>query len=298
MSTLVVNLFPPGLFTLPFMVHAWVAATAIAVVAGVVGFFVNLRGATFAAHAVPRAAFTGAAAAFVVGVSSLMGMAAFTLAVSLSLATLERRGESSVLTALILVAALGLGDLLLTVGNAYGPAAYALLFGQLVGISGGDVLQILGLALVVLGLVGVLYRPLLFYTVSPETAEARGVPSRTVRLGFMALVAGAAALTVPVVGALLAFALLVAPAAAAHQLASRPGRMMAASVAIAVLVVWISILVAYDTDLPVGFVVTAVGTLAYAAARAVRRGRRTARPGEPPRLPESGPRALDPAGAS
>ncbi len=271
MSVLFGALFPPGLISAAFMVHAWIAGTAIALMSGLVGVFVNLRGGTFAAHAIPRAAFTGAAAAFLVGVSSVLGMAVCALGMALLLGTLERRdqrgiGSPGVLTALLLAAVLGIGDLLLTVGNAYGPAVFALLFGQLVGISAAQTIQI-GVLAVVLALgVGVLFRPLLFYTVTPETAAARGVPEGLMRVGFMAMVAAAAALTVPVVGALLSFALLVGPAAAARRLSDRPLKMAAWSMGIAVATVWLSIWVAYDTGLPNGFVVTTVAAVFYLAA--------------------------------
>lgn len=269
MSALAAAVFPPGLFTASFMIHAWIAGTAVAVMSGLVGVFVNLRGGTFAAHAIPRAAFTGAAAAFLVGVSSVLGMAACALGMALSLGALERRdrgGSPGVLTALLLIAILSLGDLLLTVGNAYAPEVYALLFGQVVGISAAQTIQIAILAALLALLVGVLFRPLLYYTVSPETALARGVPEGAMRLGFMAMVAGAAALTVPVVGALLSFALLVGPAAAARRIARRPGRMVAWSMGLGTLTVWLSILIAYDTVLPSGFVVTAIAAILYVLA--------------------------------
>jgi len=275
MTTLVSILFPPGLFTASFMVHAWIAGTLVAAMSGLVGVFVNLRGGTFAAHAIPRAAFSGAAAAFLVGASSVAGMAVFALGMALSLGALERRDRGAspgVLTALLLIAVLGLGDLFLTVGNAYAPEVYALLFGQVVGISAAETVQIAVLGAALTALVVVFFRPLLFFTVTPETALARGVREGAVRLGFMAMVAGAAALTVPVVGALLSFALLVGPAAAARHLATRPGQMTAWSTGLAVVTVWLSIWIAYDTTLPDGFVVTALATLFYLGA--LLRGRR------------------------
>lgn len=281
MTTLLGHVFAPGLFTYAFMVHAWVASSAIAVASALVGFFVTLRGSAFAAHAVPRAAFAGAAAAFLIGASTLLGLALFALAMALALGTLDREdGHRGVLTALLLVAALGLGDLLLTLGSAYEPAVYALLFGQIVGVSAAQVDQILALSAVVVGAFALLYRPLLMFTAVPETAAARGVPPTGMRLGFLALVALTAALTVPVVGALLAFSLMVAPAAAAARIARRPGAALALAVVLALLVVWIGIVVAYDSGLPIGFTVSALGTIAYLGARAVG-VRRVARPHEP-----------------
>lgn len=287
MTALLGHVFAPGLFTYAFMMHAWVASTAIAATSALVGFFVTLRGSAFVAHAVPRAAFAGAAAAFLIGASTLLGLALFALAMALALGTLDRENNHrGVLTALLLVSALGLGDLLLTLGNAYEPAVYALLFGQVVGVSSAQVDQILALSAVVVGAFALLYRPLLMFTAVPETAAARGVPPTWMRLGFLAMVALTAALTVPVVGALLAFSLMVAPAAAAGRIARRPGAALALGVALALLVVWIGLVVAYDTGLPIGFTVSALGTIAYLGARAAGCGRR-ARPHahDPPRAP-------------
>lgn len=267
------------------MVNAWVATSAVAVASALVGFFVTLRGGTFVAHAVPRAAFAGAAAAFLLGVSTLLGLTVFSLAMAVALGTLDRGlGERGVLTALLLVAALGLGDLLLTVGGAYEPQIYALLFGQIVGISAAQVDQILVLGAVTLVALGIVYRPLLMYTLAPETAQARGVSPTLMRLAFLFLVALTAALTVPVVGALLAFSLMVAPAAAAALVSHRPWTALALSVALALVAVWLSLVIAYDTNLPIGFVVSAVGTLEYLGARAAhalgsRSGRRRPVPG-------------------
>jgi zinc/manganese transport system permease protein len=278
MTGLFGRLFAAGLFTEPFMVHAWVAASAIAVVAALVGVFVNLRGAAFAAHAVPQAAFTGGAAAFLMGANSLLGLGAGAVAVALALALLRRPGPRGVLTALVLVAALGTGDLLLTLGNAYAPEVYGLLFGQLVGVDGAEAAQIVALSAVVTAAFVCSYRPLLFSTVSPGAALARGVPERGVEVAFMGMIAAAAALTVPAVGALLAFGLMVAPAAAARQVARTPAAMAALSVAISLAVVWIGLWAAYDSGLPAGFLVTGLGTLAYGGARLARAARRTSRP--------------------
>lgn len=206
------------------MLHAWIAGTAMAIMSGLVGAFVNLRGGTFAAHATPRAAFTGAAAVFRLGVCSVLGMAVCAMGMALLLGTFEWRdrtgiGSPGVLTALLLAAILGIGDLLLTVGKAYGPAVFALLVGQLVGISA----------------------------------------AQTIRIGILAVVL-ALVLTVPVVGALRSFALLVGPAAA-RRLSDRPLRTAGWAMRIAVVTVWLSIWVAYDTGLPNGFVVTTVAAV-------------------------------------
>lgn len=261
------QVFQPGLFTYPFLIHAWVSASAIAIISAVIGFFVNLRGESFVAHALPRGAFAGAAAAFLVGASSLLGLSVFAVAMALGMGTMRRQGEKGVSTALILVMALALGDLFLTVGNAYAPEVFALLFGQLLGVSSAEMIAITILSAVLLLVVGAVFRPLLLSSTVPEFAAARGVPLTVMNITFTVLVALAASLTVPVVGALLAFSLMIGPAAAGWYLAKSPGRAMAYAVAVALSSVWISIVIGYDTSLPVGFLVATFCLIAYGGAR-------------------------------
>ena len=267
MTALIDRIFAPGLFGFTFMAHAWIAVTAIAVTAALVGTFVNLRGASFAAHAIPQASFAGAAAAYMLNASPLLGMSAGSALFALALAAVHRGRQSGTLTALLLVFGLALGDLLVTLSGAYAPSVYALLFGQLAGVSASQLTLILSLSAIAVAGVLAIYRPLMFFTLSPEAAEARGLPTRFLGTAFMILIVLSAALTVPVVGALLAFSLMVAPAAAARYLARTPGRAMAVGVAISLLIGWISIVVSYDTGWPVGFLVAALGAVAYAVAR-------------------------------
>ncbi|MHB1527447.1 MAG: metal ABC transporter permease [Candidatus Dormibacteria bacterium] len=263
------TIFAPGLFTYPFAVHAWVAASAIAVLAALVGFFVNLRGESFVAHAVPRGAFAGAAGAFLVGVNSILGLSVFAIAMGLGMGLMRRRSHNGVITALALVTALGLGDLFLTIGNAYAPEVFALLFGQLLGVSGSEMVAIAVLSVVLVGVIAAVYRPLLLASTVPEFAASRGVSLTAMNVTFTLLVALAASLTVPVVGALLAFSLMIGPAAAGWYLARTPWGAMLYSVGIALGVVWLSIVIGYDSSLPIGFLVAAFCLAAYIVARGI-----------------------------
>ena len=260
-------LFPPGLFTADFMVNAWIAGTAVAVLSACVGFFVVLRGASFAAHAIPRASFAGAAGAVLAGGDTLVGLAIFSALSALGIASLSSRRHEGQTTALVLMAALGLGSLFLALGNAYAPEVYALLFGQIVGISRPDVLGILVLLVLALAATAILYRPLLWSSVAPDVAEAKGVPRRRMDVLFLLLIALAATAAVPVVGALLSFSLMVGPAAAAGYFGRNPRQALALAVVIGVLSVWLSLLFAYDTGLPVGFFVAAVTAVFYGLGR-------------------------------
>ena len=208
-----------------FMINTWAVATIVAPVAGVVGFFVVLRGSAFPAHAIPKGAFAGAAGAALLGISTLLGLAVFSLLGALGIGILGRRqGRHDVATALTLVMMLALGAAFLSRTTEYEPEIYSLLFGEVLGVSSTELLPvaILG-ALCIVAVIG-LYRPLTLASAVPDIAEARGVRSYRIEICFLIVVALATAMTVPVVGALLIFSLMIGPPAAARSLTSaRPG---------------------------------------------------------------------------
>jgi zinc/manganese transport system permease protein len=251
----------------PFMMNAWIVGTMVAVVAGVVGFFVVMRGSAFAADAVPQGAFAGAAGASLIGVSTLLGLSVFALAGALGIGLLGRRGRHDVATALTLVAMLGLGALFLSFTTQYSAEIFALLFGEILGISASEILPVALLGLLCIAAIAVLYRPLLLSSLAPESGEARGVRAGRVELAFLIILALATSMTLPVVGALLIFSLMIGPPAAARSLTSSPPRAMALSVVIAVALAWAAIAASYETDWPVGFFVGVGGAVCYAAGR-------------------------------
>jgi zinc/manganese transport system permease protein len=249
------------------MVNAWEVASIVAVVAGVVGFFTVLRGSAFAAHAIPNGSFAGAAGASLIGVSTLLGLGVFSLAGALGIGVLGRRGRHDVATALALVMMLGLGALFLSFSEEYAPAVYSLLFGEVLGISSNDIAPtaILGLACII-AIVG-LYRPLMLSSVLPEVGEAHGVSSFRMEMLFLAVLALATTMTVPVVGTLLIFSLMIGAPAAARSFTDRPLVAMALSIAFALLIVWIAIAASYTTNYPVGFFVGSASAVSYALGR-------------------------------
>ncbi|MBV8300476.1 MAG: metal ABC transporter permease [Candidatus Dormibacteraeota bacterium] len=250
-----------------FMLNAWAAGTIVAVVAGVVGFFTVLRGAAFAAHALPNGAFAGAAAAGLAGVNAVLGLGVFSLLGALTIATLGRRVRQDVATALVIVMMLGLGALFLSMTTEYAPQLFSLLFGEILGVSSAELLPTLALAVVCIAAVLLLYRPLLLSSVLPEAAAARGVSPARVQFAFLVVIALATTTAVPVVGALLIFSLLIAPAAAASSFTSNPAAAMMLSVLIALATVWSALALAYALDLPIGFFVGVLGAIAYGAGR-------------------------------
>ncbi|HUC58814.1 MAG TPA: metal ABC transporter permease [Streptosporangiaceae bacterium] len=263
-----------------FMMNAWITATIVAVVGGVVGYFVVLRGSAFPAHAIPKGAFAGAAGAALLGISTLIGLAAFALLGALGIGSMSRRGRHDVATALALVLMLALGAAFLSRTTEYEPEIYSLLFGEVLGVSTSEILPTAGLGIICVAAVAVIYRPLMLSSVTPEIAEARGIPSRRIELCFLIVLALATAMTVPVVGALLIFSLMIGPPAAARSLTSRPLLAMALSVVIALVTVWVAIAASYLCNWPIGFFVGALAALSYGAGRAwaAWRRTRTARP--------------------
>jgi zinc/manganese transport system permease protein len=253
----------------PFMVNAWLAGTIVAIVAGAVGFFVVLRGNSFLAHAVPHGAFAGASGAVLIGIDPLIGLGAFAAAGALTISLLGRRARSDVITALALVTMLGLGAFFLSRSSEYSGEVFALLFGQILGVSGVEIAPMVILGAVSLAAIGLLYRPLVLASVLPDLAPSRGVSPQTMSVVFGLILACATTTSVPVVGALLMFALLVGPPAAARVLTRRPATAIGLSVAFALVTIWASIALAYETDWPVGFFVTAIGAFLYLVARTV-----------------------------
>jgi zinc/manganese transport system permease protein len=261
-----------------FMTNTWIVATIVAVVAGVVGFFVVLRGSAFVADALPTGAFAGAAGASLIGVNTLLGLGVFSLLGALGIGWLGRRGRHDVAVALALVVMLGLGSLFLSFSVEYAPEIYSLLFGEVLGISVNEIAPVAVLGAVCVVAILVMYRPLLLSSVMPELGEARGVRAYRIEMCFLVVLALATSMALPVVGALLIFSLMIGPPAAARSLTDRPLVAMGLSVVIALGTVWAAIAVSYHTNWPVGFFVGTIAAVCYAAGRgwtALRRSRMT-----------------------
>ena len=251
----------------PFMVHAWIVASMVAVVAGAVGFFVVARRAAFAAHALPLGAFPGAAAASLLGVNELLGLAVFSALGVVAISQLQRGERREVASALWLAFALAAGTLLLSLSGAYAQSIYGLLFGSVLGISRAQVGGVALLSVLALGLLALLARPLLLESLSGDLAAAAFGSARSLEWAFLAILALATATAVPVVGALLVFSLMVGPASAARVFTTRPWHALALSVVLAVGAVWSAIALTYLSDWPVGFFVGLLSALCYVAGR-------------------------------
>ncbi|MDQ1370180.1 MAG: zinc/manganese transport system permease protein [Acidimicrobiaceae bacterium] len=254
----------------PFMRHAFAAGTIVAVLAGVVGYFVVLRQSSFAAHALSEIGFAGASGGVAFGFSAVYGLLGMSLIGAVLIGALGKRlrGRDAVIGS-VLAMCLGLGSYFLTryQGNASG--AFSLLFGQILGISVHDVWIIAICGALTVGLIAALYRPLLFASLDEDVAEARGIPVRALSIGFLVIVAVAVTAAVQVVGVLLIFSLLVIPGAIAERLCRTPGRAIALCVATSLLFVWSGLVITYYTNFPVGFLITSFAFVAYLLARLV-----------------------------
>jgi len=250
-----------------FMIHAWEVGTIVAIVAGVVGFFVVLRDSAFPAHAIPNGAFAGAAGASLIGVSTLIGLGVFAAAGALAIAALGRRTRNDVATALVLVGMLAVGAAFLSQSTSYEPEVFSLLFGQILGVGTNQLLPVavvgLGSCLIVIALA----RPLLLSSLTPDIARARGLRTDGLNVVFLLIVAAVTTIAVPVVGTLLMFTLMIGPPAAARGFTKRPVVALCLSALIAVVVLWAAIASAYAMNWPVGFFVGIFSALAYGLSR-------------------------------
>jgi zinc/manganese transport system permease protein len=251
-----------------FMQNAFAAGTIVAVVAALVGYFVVLRHVTFAGHALSHIGFSGAAGAVLVGVSPLWGLLAFTLLAALAMGLLGERLEGrDVAIGIVLAFALGLGILFLQLYTAYASEAFSILFGSIMGISRSDVAVSLGIGIVVLAALAYISRPLLFMSVNPIAAEARGVPTRLLSAVFLLILALAVSEAVQVVGVLLIFALLVAPPATAMYLTPRLYPALTLAVILGVIETWFGLVMAYYTNYSVSFFIASAAVAVYLLVR-------------------------------
>jgi zinc/manganese transport system permease protein len=253
-----------------FMQHAYEAGTIVALSAGVIGYFVVLRSLSFAAHALSHIGFAGATGAVLLGAAPIAGLLAFTMSAGAVMGALGQRLRGRDVTiGLVMAWSLGLGLLFTALYKGSAGLAIGILFGQIFGITSDEVaVTFVAGSLTVLALV-VVYRPLLFATLDEEVAEAKGVPVSGLSIAFMVILAIAVSEAVQVVGVLLIFALIVAPAAIAERFTTRPSRGVLLSALLAVLFTWGGLTVAYYVPYPVGFFITTIAFWSYILARVV-----------------------------
>jgi zinc/manganese transport system permease protein len=250
-----------------FMRTGFAAAGIVGLLAGVVGFFLVLRGQTFAGHALSHVGFTGATGAVLFGLSPLSGLVGFTVLAGFAMGLLgEKISERDVAIGMMLSLALGLGLLFLHFFTSYASQAAALLFGNVLGVDNQALIALAIMALFSLAALGAISRPLIFASLQGELAEAKGVPLRFVSTAFLMIVGIAVAECAQIVGVLLVFTLMVGPAAAALRFTRRLPAAVALSAALAVAEAWGGLTLAFYSDWPVSFWITALSGLVYFAS--------------------------------
>jgi zinc/manganese transport system permease protein len=259
------------MFEYEFMINAFAASGIVAIVAGIVGFFLVMRQQTFAGHALSHVGFTGATGAALLGISPLWGMIGFTVAAGIAMGALgERLSGRDVAIGITLSLSLGAGLLFLHFFTAYATQVTTLLFGNVLGVSTSVLASLAWLALLALTALAAIARPLIFSSLQPELAEAKGVSLRAVSVLFLAVVAIAVAQCTQIVGVLLVFTLMVGPAAAAQNLTTRIGAGVACAALLALAQAWSGITLAFYTDWPTSFWITTLSAIAYGASLLVR----------------------------
>jgi zinc/manganese transport system permease protein len=261
--------------------NSLIAGAALGIVAGVVSVFVMMRDLPFAVHGISELSFAGAAAALLLGINVVAGSLAGSLIAAVLIGVLGVRArERNSVIGVLMPFGLGLGVLFLSLYQGRSANKFGLLTGQIVAVDAPALGWLLGISAVVLVSLGAMWRPLMFASLDPEVAAARGVPVRVLAPLFMLVLGLAVAMSVQVVGALLVLSVMCTPAAAAFRLTASPARAVVLSVVFATVSVVGGILLALGGSVPVSPYVTTIAFVLYLACRGIgavtrRRGRRT-----------------------
>jgi zinc/manganese transport system permease protein len=251
-----------------FMQHAFEAGTVIAILAGITGYFVVLRRSTFAAHAFSEIGFAGAAGALLVSAAPIDGLLGGSVLAALAIAALGRRASNrDTQVGIVLAFALGLGLLFINLYSGYAAEAYAILFGEISGISISAVFLTIYASILVFAVMAFLYRPLLFASLDEDVAEAKGLPMLFIGTAFTVVVGVAVAFSIEVTGVLLIFSLMITPAATAAYVSRKPQRAILISIAIALAVTWSGIFISYFTAYPTSFFIASEAFGVYLVVR-------------------------------
>jgi zinc/manganese transport system permease protein len=254
-----------------FMRNAFLAGSLIAISSGLVGYYVLLRRLTFASDALSHVGFAGGMAAAFIGLSPYIGLFGSTIAVGIGMGQLGKTSARSrdIAIGTVLAWILGLGALFLglyladPVANTNIAIGVGILFGSIFGVNAQTAWIIAAVGAAASVALLAIARPLFFASVDPEVARARGLPVRLLDALFLVILAVTVAEAVPAVGALLVFALLVTPAASIRMMVTRPYLALALSAALAVLITWVGLTMAFYLSFPVSFDISALGFVIY-----------------------------------
>lgn len=252
------------MFAYEFMINAFAAAGIVAVVSGLVGYFLVMRGQTFAGHALSHIGFAGATGAGLIGLAPLWGLLGFTLAAGIVIGALsERISNRDIAIGVVLSLALGFGLLFLHYYTSFATQATAILFGNVLAVDHTMIATLATLGIVTLAALAAIMRPLIFSSLQPELAEAKGVPLRFVSIAFLALVAIAVSACAQIVGVLLVFTLMVGPPAAAQRITTGLWSGLFVSAGLALADAWLGLTMAFYSDWPVSFCIACLSAIGY-----------------------------------
>lgn len=270
----------PGFFGSSSVQLAAAVGGLVALVAAAVGVFTVIRGQAFAGEALGDIGAAGGSSAYLAGIAPLWGFVGVALAAAgvMEMIGIQRARGRDLATGIVLGAGFGLAALFLYLGTTYNNttgATVTILFGSIFALSSSMLPLVLVFGAIAVGIIVLIYRPLLLSSVSPELAAARGLPVRVIGSLYLVAMAVAVALSAVTIGAILSTALLVGPAATALQLTTRPGRAIATAAVVGIATMWLGILLAYDSyywpphhqGWPVSFFVVTLVLIAYIAAR-------------------------------
>jgi zinc/manganese transport system permease protein len=259
-----------------FMRQALLAGTLLSVVAGLVGYFVVLRHQAFAGESLSDVAFAGALGGAALGINPVLTLLVTTTVVAILMGRLgERLQGRDVAIGTVLAWVLGVGVLFLSLftshrsGTGTGFSGVSILFGNILGISADQTRTIALISGLAIAFLALLARPLLFASIDPDVAAARGVPVRILGMGFMVLLAITVSEATLALGALLVFALLLLPAAIAHRVTTRPNVALGLSAALAVVTTWLGVAIGFYTDYPSSVCISLLAFVAYVAVEGV-----------------------------
>ncbi len=247
-----------------FMRNALIGGTLVALAAGLIGYFIIVRNTAFAAHALAHIGLPGATGAALLGLPVGLGLGVFCVGGALVIGVMGKRADDrEVSTGTVLALATGFGLFFNSLATKNSSTLTNVLFGNLLAITHQQLLTFAGFLAVIALTIVIVYRPLLFASVNPQVAEAKGVPVRMLSVLFMALLGVAVTMAVQAVGTLLLFALVVTPAATAIMLTAQPLAAMAISTVIGLASVWLGLVASAVFNLPPSFVIVTIACLTW-----------------------------------
>ena len=246
------------MFEYSFMQNAFLAGTVIAIICGIVSYFVIIRRTAFAAHALGHISLTGAAGAVILGFSPMTGLLITNVISAIIMGFIgDKIKKNDLAIGIVLTFFLGLGAYFLYLyQTGYSGGVMAILFGDILSVSISQIYLLLVLASIIVAALLIITRPLLFSSIDPTLAAAKRLPIRFLSILFFILLAITVSMACQIVGALLIFALLIGPGAVASYLCDGFYRSIITSIAVSVVTVWLSLTVSFYLNLPTSFCIT------------------------------------------